>query len=216
MNIGCRVFSVYFYMTFIALLLSSCSIKSEKANADTSSKDLASRTTSTLAASYLSSQTDAQTLQQNFVSLKPEDGLKAEVEIDKLKSAIKLADDIDREAYQSLNTDILSKAYTGSELQKKQNFVNELKSHKTYIYSRLRKQVFHNFQISPDGYTARVDLTETWSHKIFSQKSNELLAKSPALDVPQVNYLQKTENGWLITRTVFSGNAPTFKIIAKS
>lgn len=204
-----------FYATSIALLLSSCKSLESKANTDTS-QNIASRATTTLTTSFVSNKAHAQTPQQNLITIKPEDGAKAETAIDELKNAIKFADDIDREVNQSLNTNILSKAYTGDELQKKQKFVSELKSHQTYIYSKLRKQVFHNFQISSDGSTAKVDLTETWSHKIFSQQSNELLAKSPASDVPQTNYLQKTKNGWLIYNTVFNGAPPTFKMIAQA
>ncbi len=203
-----------FYATSIALLLISCkSFESKKVDIDTS--EIASRATNTLTASYVSNQINAQTPQQNLITIKASDGVEAESKIDELKNTIKLADDIDKEVNQSLNPNILSKVYIGDELQKKQAFINELKSDKVYVYSRLRKQVFHNFQISSDGSTARVDCTETWSHKIFSQ-SNELLAKSEALDVPQTNYLLRTKNGWLISRTVFGGNPPTFKIIARS
>ncbi|OKH43581.1 hypothetical protein NIES2101_30255 [Calothrix sp. HK-06] len=216
MKIRHHVIYTCFYATSIALLLTSCkSLESKKVNTDTS-ENIASRTTATLATSFASSQASAQTLQQNLITIKPEDGAEAEKKIDELKNAIKNADDIDREVNQSLNSDVLSKAYTGEELQKKQKLVSELKSHQTYIYSKLRKQVFHNFQISSDGSTAKVDLTETWSHKIFSLESNQLLAKSPGSDVPQTNYLRKTKSGWLVYNTVFNGAPPAFKIIAKA
>ncbi|BAZ09460.1 hypothetical protein NIES4071_12680 [Calothrix sp. NIES-4071] len=210
-----NIFNTCFYAVSIALLLISCkNPESKKVDIDTPEK-IASRATHSLSTSFLSSQDNPQTLQQNLINIKASEGIEAETKIEQLKNAIKSADDIDKEVNQSLNSDILSKAYTGDELQKKQAFINELKSHKAYVYSKLRKQIFHNFQISSDGSTAKVDLTETWSHKIFSQ-SNELLAKSPASDVPQTNYLVRTKDGWLISHTFFGGKPPTFKIIASS
>lgn len=208
-------FYTCFCATSITLLLNSC--KSPDAKIQTvSSRVIANRATSAIATSFSQSQTQVQTPEPNLITIKADQGSEAEAKIDSLKNAIKLADDIDKEVHQSLNTDILSKAYTGAELQKKQAFIKELKSNKAYIYSKLRQQEFKNFEISSDGLTAKVDLIETWSHKIFSQESNELLAKSSASEVMQTNYLQKTKDGWLISNTVFNSNPPTFKVFAKS
>jgi hypothetical protein len=159
---------------------------------------------------FTQSKSKAKPSEQSLISLKPDQSLATEARIAEIKEAVKFVNETEAQAYRNLNSNLLERAYVGEALQLRQALVNGLKEQKVYQIATLHNQQFNDFQISSDGTTAKVEMTEKWSNELYSIDTNTLIGQFPLYEAPQVAYLQKDSNGWRISAISFKSDPPKF------
>lgn len=169
---------------------------------------VASGVAGAVATYFVSNNSQAKPPEQNLITLKADQGIDNEAKMAELKAAIELASEAEIRAEQTLNSNLLNNTHKGVALQRKQTLISNLNSNNAYMVSILHSQQFHNFQISSDGSTAKVYLTERWSSKVHQKETNTIIGYYQPDDISQTIYLQKSADRWFVFAINFQDNAP--------
>jgi hypothetical protein len=116
---------------------------------------------------------------------------------EELLAAIRTADNVQIRARQSLDTTILSSAYTGEALRTQIEGVKSLIDQGLYGYEQLDNQELRSVQVK--GSEADVELTETWSAVYYRSQDDQCVSQTRGEQVPQTIRLQYSKNGWMVS-----------------
>ena len=142
--------------------------------------------------------TDPAPIKSGFVSdSEPSESIKPS-----LISAIRLADQVEADAFRTLNASLLYKAYVGEALRTEQNSLNTLKDDGVYQISTLEGQSFQSFKVSADKSRAEVRVIETWSTVVYRVGTDECVQKFASHPAPQTIHLVRGDNVWMVENIV--------------
>ena len=127
----------------------------------------------------------------------------------RLMSAIRVSDNAQIQAENTLDPAGLYKVFTGEALRSHLTTIENLKSQDLFTVARLENQQFQSFKVSPDGMLAEVQLIETWSTTVYSVSTQQCQGHYPSHQIPQTIFLERRDDVWVIyTETLDSSNVP--------
>lgn len=122
--------------------------------------------------------------------------------------AIQRANSAEIASRRTQNGSSLPTAFAGAALNYEQVALQNMIGRGEYWDSTLHGQDFQSFDISADGMFADVYVIETWSMVIYSSQTNTCIAQSDLQDVPQTVSLERTGDGWIVTRLIADDGVP--------
>lgn len=125
------------------------------------------------------------------------ESLKAE-----LMTAIALANSAEVNALYSLDPTGLRNSFTGEALKLYLAQIETLRSNDLFVTAVLKNQEYQKFQIDASGKSAEVKLSQTWSFMYSRISTQQCHSQVPTAILNQNIYLNKQENGWMITSVV--------------
>jgi tetratricopeptide (TPR) repeat protein len=133
-------------------------------------------------------------------SLDPNEMIPAPPAIEaQLKQFVLSADNLEIQAYQTMNPTLLQSAYTGSVLAKHVQEMTALATAGVFAVNRLAGSRFGPITVSRDGQRAVVEVTETWAsdfHPIAApQQCSFHIHERP---IPQTIRMQRAGQGWIV------------------
>lgn len=135
-------------------------------------------------------------------SLEPASNLAApkndELIIAEIKMAIKAADTAEMLAQRYLDPSHLAEYFSGEALKEEINRVDLIRMNGRTRNSECVNLKFDNFKVSSDGKSAQVHVIETWRSQSIDASGN-VTGTPVEHDIPQVEFLTKSESGWRIS-----------------
>ncbi len=122
-------------------------------------------------------------------------------EINEVRQAILLSDQLQIDAVRDLHTDQLSNVYADQALKESIADVEELKRKGQYWVSELKGIDFQKVEFESGG-RARVETVERWASTLYRVNGRKLGYEDPH-EIPQVNSLEKRGGRWYIVRIEF-------------
>ena len=138
-------------------------------------------------------------------AVEPSDAVKAELTL-----AIESANQTFIKAMQEVNKEILSASFKGEALKSLTQRIDNEIAKNYYTTSRTTAADYKSFKITGDGIgeTAEVVVLETWVSTYYKSGTNDCLQKELPFQQTKTAFLNKTENGWIITAYIFSKETP--------
>ena len=121
-----------------------------------------------------------------------------EAEKASVMNAINLVGTIESQALFDLDTEPLSKVFSGEALKTETIAIDNLKKNNFYQLSVRHDIRFEEIIIADDGLHAEAYVIPTWESRVYSSDTKQCVGYIPPMEVPQRLYLEKTASGWII------------------
>jgi hypothetical protein len=126
-----------------------------------------------------------------------------------LISAVRYADEVEISAGQTLNTDILTNAFTGEALRNERLNIENLKQNNQLQYSTLNSQQFLYFKTQSGWPPCRSETSGELENLFLFLAYKRVPGVLPDHDAPQTIFLVKAANGWIVETIVFDDTPQT-------
>jgi tetratricopeptide (TPR) repeat protein len=115
-----------------------------------------------------------------------------------LEAVIRRGDELEVQAFSTLNPQVLALVYSGKALQRQLDVMKTLVANGVFMVARLHSEQFESFSVSSDGRRAQVRLTPVWSSNFHNALTRQCVGHHHEMAMPQTLFLELTNRGWLI------------------